>query len=369
MDYFKKDNVILKIISIIGVSFNTVFLLAILILEMNLFTFILISLCLLGIYYPIFKKNRAYKLLENIENTKNDETQLVNAGQKSDIDIDLFSKIKGDIFDNIDSEMNKENDINLEIIDGLRLENIKLNNKIKEINSIHGEKIRALEKEKELYIEQVKSHYEDKINSLEKQIEDMSVLTDEKRNELKEEALYEYLTLIKEDYHEKLNGDKYDNKDKSVYTYVAGVKYTNPYGENRQKLIREYVKEHHDINLFDKYDYNYVSNKEIEEESGYGFRKKYYKYELEEFDTIRLVKEPDNPYDENAIAIIHEEMGHIGYIPREDIDKVKILLDKNEKLEYRLKFYGGRYKYFDEYECKVKSASTTYSFKLSIECV
>lgn len=375
MDKYMKDSIVMKILSILGIGFNTILLLVILFHDLNLFTFIFISLCFIGIYYPSIKKYKAYKVLAGIGKSNDENAQSINDDYKPNVEIDLFSVGKRDIFNNTDTEFDKENEINIKIIDDLRLRNIKLNNKLKVINEDHEQEIRdleqsleRLEQENSINLESVKKQYEHKIDLLEKQIKNLSILTDEKRNELKEEALYEYLSLMKEDYHRKLNGGN-DTKVMSVSTYVAGVKHNNPNGESRQKIIKKYLKENHDIDLFDKNDFNYVSNKEIEEESGYVFGKKYYRYELEEFDTIRLYKELDNLYDENAIGIIHEEMGHIGYIPREDTDKVKKLLDISEKLEYRLKFYGGSYKYYDENEYKVKTDSTTYSFKLFINCV
>lgn len=377
MDRFKKDNIVLKILSTIGMGFNTILLLVILFHDLNLFTFIFISLCFIGIYYPIIKKYKAYKTIDDFRKIKDENTQLEDNTHKINSEVDLFSKDNNAVFYNRnDTDLEKENDINIKIIDDLRLKNIKLYSKIEDLTREYDRDksnldyvLEVMEFEYKSEIEILKKQYEDKINLLEKQIKGMNVLTDEKRNELKEEALFEYLSLMKEDYHKKLNGDKEDVKFESVSTYVAGVKYSNPYGENRQNIIKDYIKENHDVNLFDKNDPNYVSNKEIEEESVYDFGKKYYQYELEEFDTIRLDKEPYNPYDENAIGIIHEVMGHIGYIPREDTGKVKKILDSSEKLEYRLKFYGGSYKYYDEYEYKVKTDSTTYSFKLFINCV
>lgn len=377
MGNFRKDNKVLKILSIIGVSLNTFILLVILLYEFNIFTFILMSLCFIGVYYPIIKKYKAYKIIDDFRKIKDVNVRLEDNTKINNIEVDLFSKDKNDVFYNRnDKDFEKENSINIKIIDDLKLRNIHLTNKIEDITREYDKDFSNLEYilesadfEYKSALSNVKKEYEDKIRLLEKQIEDMTILTDEKRNELKEEALYEYLSLMKEDYHKRLSGDKEDTKIKSVSTYVAGVKYKNPYGENRQKIIKEYIKDHHDINLFDKYDFNYVSNKDIEEESLYSYEVKYYQYEMEEFDTIRLEKEPNNPYDENAIAIIHEEMGHIGYIPKIDINKVKELMVSGQDLLFRLKLFGGRYKYFDTYEYKVKIKSKPYYFDLIIECM
>lgn len=367
MDKQIKDNIILKILSLLGIGFNTILLLAILLHGLNLFTFILISLCIFGIYYPVIKLYKANKVSSGSDDvTENNINK--NYGNTIKNEPEIKSAFSNDI--------DEENKINVRIIDDLKLRNIELTNKIEDIVRKYDKEVSNLEYiletadfEHKLDLANITKEYEDKIRLLEKQIEDMTILTDEKRNELKEEALFEYLSLMKEDYHKRLNGDKEDVKPESVSTYVAGVKYTNPYGENRQKIIKDYIKEHHDINLFDENDFYYVSNKEIEEESGYVSGKKYYQYELEEFDTIRLDKEPDNPHDENAIGIIHEVMGHIGYIPKEDINEVKKIMECGQDLLYRLKLFGGRYKYFDEYDYKVKFGSKAYYFDLLIECV
>lgn len=79
------------------------------------------------------------------------------------------------------------------------------------------------------------------------------------------------------------------------------------------------------------------------------------------------MKEPENPYDEHAIAIIHEEMGHIGYIPRKHIHKVKKLIDCGRDLSIKIILKGGRYKYYDGFEEKIKTASNPYYLDLIIE--
>lgn len=253
MGNFRKDNKVLKILSIIGVSLNTFILLVILLYEFNIFTFILMSLCFIGVYYPIIKKYKAYKIIDDFRKIKDVNVRLEDNTKINNIEVDLFSKDKNDVFYNRnDTDFEKENSINIKIIDDLKLRNIHLTNKIEDITREYDKDVSNLEYilesadfEYKLALSNVKKEYEDKIRLLEKQIEDMTILTDEKRNELKEEALYEYLSLMKEDYHKRLSGDKEDTKIKSVYTYVAGVKYNNPFGESRQKIIKEYIKDNH----------------------------------------------------------------------------------------------------------------------------
>ena len=48
-----------------------------------------------------------------------------------------------------------------------------------------------------------------------------------------------------------------------------------------------------------------------------------------------LKREPDNPYDKNAIAVMTggEIFGTLGYVAREDIPKVSEFIGKNKKYE------------------------------------
>ena len=44
---------------------------------------------------------------------------------------------------------------------------------------------------------------------------------------------------------------------------------------------------------------------------------------------IKLVPEPDNKYDPNAIGIIFEDVGHIGYVPKELTESIAKFIDKD----------------------------------------
>ena len=133
-------------------------------------------------------------------------------------------------------------------------------------------------------------------------------------------------------------------------TYVAGVTYKNPNGVSIQSILKKYVKENYDTDRFDKDDYDYWTNDEIEE---YNFD--VYQYELYETGTISLVPEPDNPYDSNAIMVIHDDMGMIGYIPRNDNTNLAMFLRNNlDDISVDMELRSGPYKYYDSETDKVK---------------
>ncbi|WP_276885681.1 HIRAN domain-containing protein [Anaerococcus lactolyticus] len=151
---------------------------------------------------------------------------------------------------------------------------------------------------------------------------------------------------------------------KNIFTTrVVGVTKENQDGTDRQKLIKNYVKEHCDSNKFDKDNMSYMSNEDIKLD-GY----KQWQYDLFEENTVNLVPEPDNPYDENAIKVIHNKIGHIGYIPKEsNQDLMNFLKEHNNQVTINMNLEGGPYKYYNEYQDKVISKSAPFYFKLVLK--
>lgn len=80
----------------------------------------------------------------------------------------------------------------------------------------------------------------------------------------------------------------------SFETYAAGVTKVNDDGLDIQELVKGYFNEH-----------NFL-------EAG----------------KLKLVQDPDNPYDKFAVKIIHDDLGHIGYVPAKHAVKVNSLIDK-----------------------------------------
>lgn len=148
----------------------------------------------------------------------------------------------------------------------------------------------------------------------------------------------------------------------SFVTIVTGITKKNLKGQKIQTILKEYVKENYDTNRFDKDDYDYWTNEEIELED-----EKIYQYDLEEGYTISLIPQPDNPYDPNAIMVHHKQMGMIGYIPKEDNVKLaKYIKDNNNQIKVKMQLEGGPYKYYDDFSDSVKKSKGPYYIRLFI---
>lgn len=151
---------------------------------------------------------------------------------------------------------------------------------------------------------------------------------------------------------------------KTFTTKLVGITQTNKDGCDIQEIIENYVKENYDSNTFDKEDRNYYTNAEIKKD-GY----EVYQYWLTEKDTIKLVSEPENPYDSNAIMVIHDKMGKIGYIPRTDnVELAKFLEEANNDVKITINLDGGPYKIYDEDQEKIiKKDDKPFYFKIYID--
>lgn len=135
---------------------------------------------------------------------------------------------------------------------------------------------------------------------------------------------------------------------------VAGVTKPNDKGKNIQTLIRELVDQEIEMN---DYSYDDMTDKEIID-----FGRDVYETDLNGNNEIELVFEPDNRYDTNAIKVIHEDIGHIGYVSKQDTAKVKQLLDKGCHIAWNL--LGGNVKYTDDN--KVKTKTLTYGIEITL---
>lgn len=138
-------------------------------------------------------------------------------------------------------------------------------------------------------------------------------------------------------------------------TYVAGLEH-----RINKKDIDNYLKEEA-YNNFEE-----TTAKEIREEDEYNFEYKLWQYEHSEDNTVLLEYEPTNEYDKNAIKIIHDELGFVGYIPKKHCTEVKNILENHSNINFELVFLGGKYKYVDSYEDKIKTASKPFYLNIRI---
>lgn len=150
---------------------------------------------------------------------------------------------------------------------------------------------------------------------------------------------------------------QYVYKPTSIFK-VAGVTAKNDEGKDIQKLISSYVKDWLGYNDA----YEGLTNKEIKEDY-YGER--VYEADVFSFDDITFVPEPDNPYDANAIKVMHGELGHIGYVPKNETKRMFEIIE-NYSYDVSGEIIGGKYKYVDEYEDKVKVNKHNYGIKLIV---
>lgn len=161
------------------------------------------------------------------------------------------------------------------------------------------------------------------------------------------------------------NADKSNNSNKNypnkkhICFRVAGISKKNDRNEDIQKLIKGFVKQ--EIEMQD-YSYDGMTNKEIFE-----CGKEVYEADIDGCDEISFVPEPDNPYDPNAIKVIHDEIGHIGYVPADMAKRVSDIISSDYDIEWKL--VGGKYKYvdIDDFgEEKVKTETLTYGISIDL---
>lgn len=149
------------------------------------------------------------------------------------------------------------------------------------------------------------------------------------------------------------------SKTSKFNTYIAGVTHKNDEGKDIQRLFKDYVSLNYDSTNFEDY-----TNDEIIEND-----LKINEYNLIEINTITLLPDPNNIYDSNAIKIIHKDLGHIGYIPKEHCIDVKNFISTDKKIEFIISFRGGKTKFVEtdeNLEDKVVTEEKNYYVDLTI---
>lgn len=391
-------NKLIKVFKIAVTSLTMILLISFFFINKDIIFTIILSIIILNFILLIHENKKLSKFVninEEIKKLEEEKTQLDLKISKQKYVNNTYNKnlkLQKDIEDlnlqmyNLNLE---KNELKQKYINNSYNKNLKLQKDIDELNlQINNLKLEKSE------LEQNFSNISSENNNLLKKISSLESINESLNNEIEllnlkiesnkkdeynkfvvndKNHYQEFYNYFTEDYiddnvdlNSLNNKDKIITEEKIISTYVAGTKYKNSDGTNRQNIIKNYVKDNHDSDSFDKDDYEYVSNKEIEEESGI-LDIEYYQYELTEYDSIKLEIEPDNPYDENAIKIIHNKMGHIGYIPSKDTEKVnQILSNKELDVSYKIILQGGRYKYFDTNSYKVRIKSKPFKFDLYI---
>ncbi|MGF3073193.1 HIRAN domain-containing protein [Facklamia sp. P13069] len=147
-------------------------------------------------------------------------------------------------------------------------------------------------------------------------------------------------------------------KPKSKYhsysTYITGTAY-----ENREALIKRLIKQTISEEMLEKY--QGLSGKELKEELEFDIIWEYEPFEIE----LELIPEPDNEYDENAIAVFAEIGGKdkkIGYVPKEDNQYILDLIKKYDCRAYA-EVRGGNFKKLN-YDGKIEIIKHKYKLTL-----
>jgi single-stranded-DNA-specific exonuclease len=60
-----------------------------------------------------------------------------------------------------------------------------------------------------------------------------------------------------------------------------------------------------------------------------------------EGERVILKREPDNPHDKNAIAVLREDGDQIAYLSRDNAEWVAPLMDEGQELEAKIKWITG----------------------------
>ena len=151
---------------------------------------------------------------------------------------------------------------------------------------------------------------------------------------------------------------------KTKYTFkVAGITKNNDCNEDIQKLIRAFVRDELEEGCEP---YDGLTNKDILED--YYDDRVYEAFGICGTTEIDFIFEPDNPYDANAIKVIHEDVGHIGYVPKADNIKVSEIIN-NTKYKVLWEIVGGKYKYVgqDENDEDRVMVEKDYSYGVKVE--
>lgn len=349
-------NKLIKIFKITVTTLTMIMLILIFFINKDVTFNIILSIIILNLILLIHENNK----LSKFTNINDEIKKLEEEKEKLDLKISKQKYVNNTYNKNLKLQKDLD-ELNLQMYNL----NLEKNELVQNFSNISLENDNLLKKVSSL--ESINEGLNNEIELLNLKIESNKKDEDNKFVENDKNYYQEFYNYFTEDYiDDNIDVSSLNNKNKIISTYVTGTKYKNSDGTNRQKIIKNYVKDNHDSDSFDKNDYDYVSNKEIEEESGI-LDIEYYQYELTEYNSIELEREPDNPYDENAIRIIHNKMGQIGYIPRKDTEKVnQILSNKELDVSYKIILLGGRYKYFDTNSYKVRIKSKPFNFNLDI---
>lgn len=90
-----------------------------------------------------------------------------------------------------------------------------------------------------------------------------------------------------------------------------------------------------------------------------------YKYEPF-YGSAKLVSEPDNPHDPNAIKVMVDGI-HIGYVPAKKTKSIKKILDSNNVISIGCEIFGGPYKVLPDEDADIERGKTDIKSRICID--
>ncbi|OLF32050.1 hypothetical protein BSZ10_03580 [Staphylococcus aureus] len=143
-----------------------------------------------------------------------------------------------------------------------------------------------------------------------------------------------------------------DTESLDVEFTVVGYKQNNSLKKAYTKKVNEILKSRK------RNEYKSLKGIELREEiEDWGRVFKYWPFQTNK---VELVQEPDNIYDSNAIAV-HLQGEKVGYIKSEETAQALEVFKNHKPIA---KFFGGPYKYINEYEDKIKTVNNMFTMKI-----
>ncbi len=143
------------------------------------------------------------------------------------------------------------------------------------------------------------------------------------------------------------------------------IKYSiNIAWDNKYEGVKAAIENVKDVYEYERYE-NMTRAELIETTRDYGLR--VYEYPIEEYYDIKFIPEPDNKYNPEALRIVSDTFGMLGYVPDKNLSRVKGMLNKHPDASIWLEIKGGSYKYWDDEEDKIVTEKMEWTSKIRFE--
>lgn len=151
---------------------------------------------------------------------------------------------------------------------------------------------------------------------------------------------------------------------------VVGTNYENEDDENIQSIIKQLTEEYEKEGIIKSF--GGMTDKKLVKT----FKEGYFSHSIDEFENeyifngIKLVPDPSNKHDENAIKVYIKDTNdvfyHVGYISKEDNVSLKNKMEKRKIEKTILEFKGGNTKAIDDEDYLVENEQDIWAIKVGI---